>query len=129
MKERYERHFSRYPSEVAAARSFVAEKLDKWSLADTGAILAVSELATNAVRHAAAPFTVRIARLGRQVRVEVANESSPFAAVSSKVAGDQESGRGLWIVESITTGWGHDSSQDDETTWFTVPAVRLTPQN
>lgn len=69
--------------------------------------LVVSELVTNSVRHAREPrghvIRTQFERLGRAVRIEVhdANESKPE---QRRAFDDEESGRGLALVDAITGG-------------------------
>jgi anti-sigma regulatory factor (Ser/Thr protein kinase) len=79
------------------------------SLADT-AELVLSELLTNALRHARTPrgrlIETRYERLHDGVRIEVhdANDRKPEISQPSP---DDESGRGLGLVNSLTAGcWG-----------------------
>jgi len=80
--------------------------------------LIVSELATNAVTHAATPFTVRLI-VGSTVRVELA-DGSPAPPVlrrpSSRVAG----GRGLVIVEEFADRWGSYPVDNGKVVWAEV---------
>jgi anti-sigma regulatory factor (Ser/Thr protein kinase) len=78
-------------------------------LAD-GAELALSELLTNSLRHARKPcgrqIETRYERMAGGVRIEVhdANETWP---VLRKASMDEESGRGLALVDALTGGrWG-----------------------
>ena len=95
------------PRHVGDARRFVADRLladDLGDLADTVSLI-VSELTTNAVRHARSSFRVTMSRSGSQVLVEVHDDSSAPAFLR-----DGEpwalSGRGLHLVETLSTEWG-----------------------
>ena len=66
--------------------------------------LVVSELATNAVRHARTPFRLSILT-GPTLRVEVADGSSLLPTRASPDLWS-ESGRGLWLVAALTQSWG-----------------------
>ncbi|MEU2823011.1 ATP-binding protein [Streptomyces bacillaris] len=94
------------------ARRLVRLALDKWGLdgVKDAAELVVSELLTNAVRHARrSSVRVTVTRLGEElVRVSVVDLSKerPAARVADA---DQESGQGLEIVEALSGGrWGVD---------------------
>jgi two-component sensor histidine kinase len=90
----------------------LVSNLDTWGLAhlaDTAALL-VSELMTNSVRHARRPcgrlIGTRFERLESGVRIEVhdANDSRPERR---EVSAEEESGRGLVLVDALTGGhWG-----------------------
>ncbi|MFP5256707.1 MAG: ATP-binding protein [Acidimicrobiia bacterium] len=111
-----------FPAEVtsvAAARRFVAGEL-----ADLGArvetvVLLVSELATNAVRHATSAFELSIERSNGLVRVEVADQG---AGTPQKQPHDIEapSGRGLQILEALADEWGVTERQPGKAVWFTL---------
>jgi anti-sigma regulatory factor (Ser/Thr protein kinase) len=121
MKHHRECQFDHRPAAVAQARHFVTEAMTAWGLADANAELAVSELATNAVRHAGNTFTVRITEYDNYVRVEVSNGSVLLPAVRQPTL-DRDGGRGLFLVQAVTTGWGVVPSSHGKAVWFTVAA-------
>jgi anti-sigma regulatory factor (Ser/Thr protein kinase) len=94
-------------SNIAAARHFVALQLAVHGLDDAvpDARLVVSELATNAVRHAGSRFTVTVDVTGGAVLVTVSDPSSalPFPVQASPL---HDSGRGLGIVAELSASWG-----------------------
>jgi hypothetical protein len=100
------------PQSVGRARQFLARHLDAWGLphlTDTATVI-VSELVTNAVRHAHPPYgnliATRFERLPSGVRIEVhdCNGSKPERREASA---EEESGRGLALVDTLTGGqWG-----------------------
>jgi anti-sigma regulatory factor (Ser/Thr protein kinase) len=80
----------------------------------------VSELATNALRHAETSFSVRVDQTPGSVRVEVADGGDGRPAVQSP-APSEPSGRGLRIVESLSDAWGVTAaSGTGKTVWFTL---------
>jgi hypothetical protein len=100
------------PRSVGRARRLLGRTLAAWGLAhlSDAAELVVSELVTNSVRHAREPrghvIRTRFERLGCGVRIEVhdANDGKPELR---DVSNDEESGRGLALVDAITCGrWG-----------------------
>ncbi|MEU6850630.1 ATP-binding protein [Actinacidiphila alni] len=100
------------PRSVGKARHLLARTLEEWGLPhlSDAAELVVSELVTNSVRHAAEPrgrlIYTRFQRVGDSVRIEVhdANDSKPERR---EVPSDEETGRGLYLVQAITGGqWG-----------------------
>jgi signal transduction histidine kinase len=102
----------RTPRSVGRARHLLVSNLDAWGLAHLMDIaeLVLSELITNSVRHARQPrgrlIGTRFERLEHGVRIEVhdANDSKPERREASS---DEESGRGLALVDSLTGGqWG-----------------------
>jgi anti-sigma regulatory factor (Ser/Thr protein kinase) len=109
--------------EVRNVREFVARVVDGCPVTDE-VILLVSEVATNAVVHTASgkggTFTVIVHPLDRMVRVEVhdgGSETSPGVRAPEDLAG---SGRGLGLVESLATRWGHLGNRDGRVVWFEV---------
>ena len=104
------------------ARKFVSEALSRWdceSALDTVQLL-VSELVTNAVVHAGSRPNVAVLLLPHAVRVEVADEAP--AGLAPRDAGDaDESGRGLFLLDELSSAWGVDASDDGKTVWFEVP--------
>jgi anti-sigma regulatory factor (Ser/Thr protein kinase) len=125
------RTFRGHPQEVAAARAFACEVLAGHRSLDE-AVLAVSELATNAVRHSRSghggTFTVDIAIFADPdaVRVYVADDGGPTTphVIPDADRCDEGGGHGLALVESLTSMWGYLSSGDGGTTWCELtPAV------
>jgi anti-sigma regulatory factor (Ser/Thr protein kinase) len=105
------------PGNVAEARRFVTEALAgrKGPLDDCE--LMVSELATNAVRHGRSMFRVGVYRQGGPVRVEVSDYNSRLP-VESAAGTDAQSGRGLQIVDSLSSRWGVRPEAEGKTVWF-----------
>ena len=95
------------PRHVGDARRFVADRLvaaELGYLADTAGLI-VSELATNAVRHAESPFRVTMVRSDRELVLEV-HDDSPAGVVEREGAPLDVSGRGLHLVDALSRDWG-----------------------
>ncbi len=87
----------------AMARAAVLWRLDR-EMTET-ALLLVSELATNAIRHGSPPVRLSL-RLDRdRLRVEV-TDSSPTLPELSRPGPNQIGGRGLQIVQLLSARWG-----------------------
>ncbi|MFK4223944.1 ATP-binding protein [Streptomyces sp. NPDC019890] len=98
-------------------RRLAVRRLEEWGHPPTSDLsctvaLLVAELATNAVRHGRVPgrdFRLRLSSDVRRglIRIEVSDASSDrpptHAAVPSP---DDESGRGLLLVDMLATRWG-----------------------
>src|SRR5204863_9707660 len=83
---------------VRAARSFVGRAVDGPAEVRDTAVLLTSELATNAVRHAATDFEVALRPLNATtVRVCVIDQSVSVPVIRSKPL-DEETGRGMTLV-------------------------------
>jgi DNA-binding NarL/FixJ family response regulator len=92
---------------VAAARRFVKETVNEWKLGQLldDALLVTSELVTNAVTHADSSCRIRLSLTPARLRIDVLDNGSgtpeplPFSQT-------EEHGRGLYMVDAITTAWG-----------------------
>jgi anti-sigma regulatory factor (Ser/Thr protein kinase) len=110
------------PEAASFARRAMKRAADLWLLdRDTTetALLLVSELATNAIRHGAPPVRLSL-RLDRdKLRVEV-TDSSPALPELGHPGPDQTSGRGLQIVQQLAAKWGATRSpfRIGKTVWF-----------
>ena len=96
---------------VASARRFVAGTLVEWGLGHVveAATLVVSELATNAVTHAASGCRLTVARKPDSVRIGV-HDTGAGAPDPRLAAATDEHGRGLLIVSALTVAWGLEAS-------------------
>jgi anti-sigma regulatory factor (Ser/Thr protein kinase) len=109
--------------EVRNVRAFVSEAVDGCPGADD-VILLASEVVTNAILHTASgkdgTFTVVVHPLDGMVRVEV-HDGGSETPPGIRSADDQAvSGRGLGMVESLATRWGHLGDRDGRVVWFEV---------
>lgn len=103
---------------AAVARKLTAERCLEWGTASMCSDLAlvVTELVANAVRHAGTDITVRLSRLGDGVRVEVADGSTrPLRPRSSTMS--DEGGRGLLLVDALSTRYGVEADRDGKLVW------------
>lgn len=100
------------PGAVPCARLHARQLIWEWGLAglSRSAELLVSELVTNAMQESRSmePVTpVRLWLLGDRARVLILVwDSSPRAPVRKDISEDAESGRGLLLVETISSRWG-----------------------
>jgi anti-sigma regulatory factor (Ser/Thr protein kinase) len=101
---------------VAQARHFVAGAVSSTGVDRRVAELLTSELATNAVRHAKTDFEVRIIGQADGVRVEVLNDEPRMVAALREP--DEESGRGLSIIDALSSSWGAQAGRFDKVVWF-----------
>jgi anti-sigma regulatory factor (Ser/Thr protein kinase) len=119
------RAFPGTPAAIRAARAYVRTRLAGVPSGVTdAAVLAVSELATNAVEHTAEGFTVDVRRLGHGVRLAV-SDSGAGTPEPHSVATSAASGRGLRIVGAIADEWGvtRDPQRHVKTVWCTIAAA------
>ena len=118
------RRFPATPSSVGEARRFLLGTLRDPGADDADALaLMLSELATNAVQHAATEFevSVHVAPDCGRVRVEV-SDSAPGYPTPQDPVPDAPDGRGLHIVRALADAWGIEMRRDrpGKTVWFSV---------
>jgi anti-sigma regulatory factor (Ser/Thr protein kinase) len=110
------------PTQVAVARRFVADTLEKWGIRDLQEVasLLVSELVTNSVVHAGSDITLTLSSEGPQVRFEV-RDGSAHPPVDLNVPLPSPNGRGVRIVAAMAADWGVESVPDHgKAVWFTL---------
>ena len=124
--------YSSTPRGARLARLMSTQQLAAWGwpyddeVSRTGALL-VAELAANAATHGRVPgrsFRLRLLTgpgllLPATLRVEVADALGEFHPVRPQLASaDDESGRGLLLVETFSTRWGiEDRPPSGKTVW------------
>ncbi|MGX1758023.1 SpoIIE family protein phosphatase [Streptomyces lydicus] len=105
------------PAAVGKARERATGQLLEWGLEELSYTteLVVSELVTNAVRHASGPLHLRLLR-DRTLLTEVSDtgHTSPHLRHS---ASDDEGGRGLFIVAQLVQRWGTRYTPYGKTIW------------
>ncbi|MEU6507538.1 SpoIIE family protein phosphatase [Streptomyces sp. NPDC046942] len=94
------------PAAVSEARKDAARQLDEWGLEELAFTieLVVSELVTNAIRHAEGPIRLRLIR-NRTLICEVTDGSATAPHLRHPRATD-EGGRGLLLVSQFSQRWG-----------------------
>ncbi len=110
------------PESAATARRLVqVVALRQWCLTaktTEDAVLLVSELVGNAVRHTGARvFGLRMRHRRGWIRVEVRDPSRGLPCLMPVQALDV-SGRGLFLVDKLADRWGVDLLPRGKTTWF-----------
>ncbi|WP_411977252.1 ATP-binding protein [Streptomyces decoyicus] len=112
---------SRPQSAGIARRLTAAVLLKQWSLTPQlteHAVLLVSELVGNAVRHTGArTFGLRMLRRRGWLRIEVRDPSRGLPCLMPVQEMDI-SGRGLFLVDKLSDRWGVDLLPRGKTTWF-----------
>ncbi|MGI5196465.1 SpoIIE family protein phosphatase [Streptomyces sp. CA-288835] len=93
-------------SAVARVRAAATRTLEEWGLSEEAFTteLILSELVTNALRHATAPIRIRLIR-DRALICEVSDASST-APHLRRAATTDEGGRGLFLVSQFAERWG-----------------------
>lgn len=112
---------SRPESAAAARRLALCVVTRQWGLSPQlaeYAVLLVSELVGNAVRHTGARvFGLRMLRRRGWIRVEVRDPSRGLPCLMPVHELDV-SGRGLYLVDKLSDRWGVDLLPRGKTTWF-----------
>jgi len=89
------------------------------------ALLLVSEAVTNAVRHGGGRIELRVTADEALVRLEVSDEGSPLPAPAPAPQADAlcDGGRGLPLLDALTTQWGCAARPDGpgKTVWMEIP--------
>ncbi len=112
--------FPGLPESVPAARHFVSLELRHdgcpLEVSDAAALL-VTELAANAVLHAASDFAVSIVHIAGSIEIVVTDESS---VELHRTEPTTEGGRGLDIVAALAASWGVRDLAQGKAVYFTL---------
>ncbi|MEV1078539.1 SpoIIE family protein phosphatase [Streptomyces sp. NPDC050211] len=109
------------PAAVADARRWTVARLEAWGLAEAVPTteLIVSELVTNAIRHAHAPIMLRLIHNGMLIcEVSDGSSTSPHPRRARVL---DEGGRGLLLVALLCERWGTRHTGAGKTIWAEQP--------
>ena len=111
-----------------AARAFVGEVLGPGHPCGDVAVLLVSEIFDNSIRHSrsgAPGETVTVAVMAGDgiVRVEVTDRAGPGTPELRPAGRDAEDGRGLQLVAGLATRWGWRRRGGQTVTWIEIQAL------
>jgi anti-sigma regulatory factor (Ser/Thr protein kinase) len=120
---RAERAIPQSPEAPTMARSFLRHET---CVVHTGAVvedavLLVSELVTNSVLHGGPPIVVAVECDGTALQVRVRDGGATLPQPRHAAAGD-ESGRGLELVDLLSSDWGVDPFEEGKHVWFVLRA-------
>lgn len=112
----------------AEARGFVSGALQLWGAeADADALLLLtSELVTNAVVHARTSLSLSLRSSDGCIRLTVTDENSRSVHPRRADATD-EGGRGLMLVEALSSAWGVESHDSGKEVWCELRRAATTP--
>ncbi|MFF8842556.1 ATP-binding protein [Streptomyces sp. NPDC015127] len=87
--------------------------------------LCASELLGNVVRHLGEglPVTVRVACEGDRTRLEVTDPDPRALPVLCRAAADDETGRGLALLDALTLRWGVEQGPGGKTVWCELGGI------
>ncbi|MFJ3306505.1 SpoIIE family protein phosphatase [Streptomyces sp. NPDC086549] len=105
------------PAAVGDLRGGATRQVEAWGFGELAMTteLIVSELVTNAIRHAAPPIRLRLLRDSR-LTCEVADASSTAPRLRHARSTD-EGGRGLFLVAQLTHRWGARYTAGGKVIW------------
>lgn len=122
--------FRAEPATVRGLRKIVGGQLAEWGLSAVveGAELVVSELATNVIKHVGQGevATLVVEVTGARVRVEL-HDRSRLLPVLAAAAYEDESGRGLKLLDTLGVDWGAVLTATGKAVWCELPADAEAP--
>lgn len=109
---------------VPAARRRIVAAVRDWRLGITEEAmrdveLLSSEVIANAVEHTGATCAVYVRWTGTRVRVEV-TDVDPGLPKPEKANLEEETGRGLLLVSSLSAAWGTETDPTGKVVWFEI---------
>jgi signal transduction histidine kinase/DNA-binding response OmpR family regulator/anti-sigma regulatory factor (Ser/Thr protein kinase) len=107
---------------VRQARRAAARALSQWQVSEDktwDVLLAVSELVTNAIRHATTPIELRMRRTGQLIVVDVYDSASAPPAARD-ASPDVPNGRGLRLLEAVAHSWGTRPTGNGKSVWCVI---------
>ena len=118
------RFFLPVPLAARAVRAFVAETLTTWGAQHlvNGAVVVVTELVSNAIRHASSPFRFTISQRGDAVRFSV-HDAGPGVPSPRTASADSPDGRGVALIAALSQDWGTDVVRDGKVVWAELGPV------
>lgn len=113
---------------VPVARNRVVERAQRLGLPTDESLiqdlkLLTTEVVTNSITHTKASCVVCVRWTGERLRVEVTDVDPTLLSPSSAEITD-ESGRGLFLVDSLATAWGTEPCPGGKITWFELAAPK-----
>jgi anti-anti-sigma regulatory factor/anti-sigma regulatory factor (Ser/Thr protein kinase) len=109
------------PSSATEARWFVDEICRSWGVEKLSgpAQLVATELVSNSIRHARTAIELMVSLRSRYLHIAVRDRS---VVLPRRRAADLhgEGGRGLLVVEALSTAWGSSPTDDGKVVWATL---------
>jgi anti-anti-sigma regulatory factor len=115
------------PRSLVRARSLVKRACTGWNVATVTdrAQIVTTELVANAVRHAGTrmELTVSLRQRNLHLSVQDGNERLPrLCGPDGEMSAD---GRGLKVVDALTSGWGSTPTENGKVVWATIRLARV----
>jgi len=107
------------PSAATMARELVTRACANWALHKLAPVaeLVVTELVSNVIRHAGTEMQVSVSHGERYLHVSVRDYST---ALPRRLGDEVGEGRGLLVVEALTTAWGATPTAGGKAVWATL---------
>jgi anti-sigma regulatory factor (Ser/Thr protein kinase) len=101
------------------ARQTVRAALAQWQIPGCldDALLIVTELVSNALRHGAAPIELDLRLTDQTLRIAVSDALPARAPTPLQSDTAQASGRGLLLIAATSARWGWDTGRQSKTVW------------
>ena len=125
----YHRQLDGTPASSAVVRQAVRDSLTEWGCEELlqDAVLAASELSSNAILHTASPYELAIRRVVGGVWLEIIDRRPdlvpgvvPTAGTAEAITARGTTGRGLQIVAVLASRWGYTTSADSKSVWLEI---------
>ncbi|MFJ2216973.1 ATP-binding protein [Streptomyces sp. NPDC101062] len=124
LRTRYVLPFVAAPIELHMLRRTVREQLREWNASTLSdeAQLAVTELATNVIKHvgSGAPATLVLEPAEDRLRIEMHDTSQSPPTPQPQNCG-QECGRGMHLLAAMAMGWGATVTATGKAVWCEFP--------
>lgn len=114
-------HLGEHLQTPRLARRFVKHALERWGLRSEVELveLLVSELVTNSIVHGRSEVEVSVSLGNGVVRVAVF-DSSLDPPVRKVIQAEEGSGRGLLMLDALSTAWGTGFTPSGKNVWFEI---------
>ncbi len=114
------------PRAASVARRFIGDEVRRWGVAEEyaeTAQLCLSEIVTNAYIHAGTPCEVLVGLDAGVLSVMVRDQGGQAEEDAAPLTDEDPMrvhGRGLMLVEALTSRWGSERDKDGMTVWFVI---------
>jgi anti-anti-sigma regulatory factor len=114
------------PRSLVKARSLVKRACSGWNVATMTdrAQIVTTELVANAVRHAGTRMELTVSLRQRNLHLSVQDGSSQPPRLRGPEGEPGSDGRGLRVVDALTSGWGSTPTENGKVVWATLRLAR-----
>jgi anti-sigma regulatory factor (Ser/Thr protein kinase) len=104
-------------TEIVEARRFAERTIGSTHARLADVLVIVSELASNAIRHAHSRFSVKVCNQRDRVRIEVADHGGGWPEIPPREDVVTGGGMGLNLVAALSDRWGATEQPDGKVVW------------